>query len=175
MDRAPHPLVSKALGYELQLPVRQAASVAEVLAACPELSFIIDGAERPIERPKDKNKQKEYYSGKKKKHTVKNLLISETKTKKIKVLSPTVAGKQHDRSLADAQQYAYPKRTRLYKDTGFQGYEPKNARTKQPKKKPRGSDYLSKKKNTTDASPKSVSGWSTLLVEPKPIALSKTR
>lgn len=132
------PLVSKALGYELQLPARQASSVEEVLAACPELSFIIDGTERPVERPKDKQKQKDYYSGKKKKHSVKNLVISETKTKKIKVLSPTVAGKQHDKSLADEQAYSYPKGTRLYKDTGFQGYEPKNTRTKQPKKKPRG-------------------------------------
>jgi len=140
------PLVSKALGYELQLPARQAASVEEVLAACPELSFIIDGTERPIERPKDKDKQKKYYSGKKKKHTVKNLIISETKTKKIKVLSPTVAGKQHDKSLADEQAYVYPKGTRLYKDTGFQGYEPKHTRTKQPKNKPRGAELSDKEK-----------------------------
>lgn len=140
------PLVSKALGYELQLPERQAASVREVLAACPELSFIIDGSERPIERPKDKDKQRDSYSGKKKKHTVKNLVISETKTKKIKVLSPTVAGKQHDKSLADEQAYLYPQRTRLYKDTGFQGYEPQNTRTKQPKKKPRGGTLSAKEK-----------------------------
>ena len=140
------PLMSKALGYELQLPERDAASVEEVLAACPELSFIIDGTERPIERPKDKHKQKSYYSGKKKKHTVKNLLISETKTKKIKVLSPTVAGKQHDKSLADEQNYHYPGGTRLYKDTGFQGYEPKHTRTKQPKKKPQGAFLSDKEK-----------------------------
>ncbi len=129
------PLVSKALGYELQLPERRAASVEEVLAACPELSFIIDATERPTERPKDRDRQKDYYSGKKK-HTLKNLVISETK--KIKVLSPTVAGKQHDKSLADEQAYTYPKHTRLYKDTGLQGYEPKRTTTKQPKKKPRG-------------------------------------
>ena len=140
------PLVSRALGYELQLPARDAAGVEEVLAACPELSFIIDGTERPIERPKDKDKQKSYYSGKKKKHTVKNLVISETKTKKIKVLSPTVAGKQHDKSLADEQHYSYPRGTRLYKDTGFQGYQPPRTRTKQPKKKPRGGALTNKEK-----------------------------
>jgi hypothetical protein len=140
------PLVSKALGYELQLPERKAASVEEVLATCPELSFIIDGTERPIERPKDKQKQKNYYSGKKKKHTLKNLVISETKTKKIKVLSPTVEGKQHDKSLADSQAYCYPKGTRLYKDSGFQGYEPKNTRALQPKKKPRGGTLSDKEK-----------------------------
>ena len=141
------PLVSKALGYELQLPARAPASVEAVLAACPELSFIIDATERPIERPKDKERQKKHYSGKKKKHTVKNLLISETKTKKIKVLSPTGAGKQHDKSLADEQAYVYPKGTRLYKDTGFQGYEPKHTRTKQPKKKPRGAELADKDKH----------------------------
>lgn len=134
------PLVSQALGYEMQLPERQAANVEQVLAACPELSFIIDGTERPIERPKDKDRQKKHYSGKQKKHTLKNLVISETKTKKIKVLSPTVPGKQHDKSLADEQAYSYPQGTRLYKDTGFQGYEPSHTNTKQPKKKPRGKD-----------------------------------
>ena len=51
------PLVSQALGYEMQLPERQAANVEQVLAACPELSLILDGSERPIERPKDKDRK----------------------------------------------------------------------------------------------------------------------
>ncbi len=61
------PLVSKALDYELQPPARDTASIEEVLAAYPEPSFIIDGTERPVERPKDKLKN--HYNGKKKKHT----------------------------------------------------------------------------------------------------------
>jgi len=30
---------------------------------------ILDGTERPVQRPQDNEKQKEYYSGKKKRHT----------------------------------------------------------------------------------------------------------
>jgi len=111
------------------------------------MASLCASTERPIERPKDKEQQKKHYSGKKKKHTVKNLVITETKTKKIKVLSPTVAGKQHDKSLADEQAYSYPKGSRLYKDTGFQGYEPKNTSTKQSKKKPRGKELSDQDKD----------------------------
>ena len=59
----------------MQLPERRAANVAAVLSACPSLEFIIDGTERPINRPKDKEKQKSYYNGKKKSYTVKNNII----------------------------------------------------------------------------------------------------
>ena len=61
----------------MQLPERRAANLETVLSACPSLEFIIDGTERPINRPKDKDKQKSHYSGKKKAHTVKNNLITE--------------------------------------------------------------------------------------------------
>ncbi len=38
----------------------------------PELIVMIHGTEQPILRPKDKRKRKTHYSGKKKKHTIKN-------------------------------------------------------------------------------------------------------
>jgi len=54
---------------------------------------MIDGTERPIRRPQDPAQQKAKYSGKKKQHTLKNNLITEKRTGKIKGLSPTVSGK----------------------------------------------------------------------------------
>jgi hypothetical protein len=57
------PILNRALGYEKQLPARKAQDIAQVLQMYPDLEFIIDGTERPIRRPKDKAKQKEYYSG----------------------------------------------------------------------------------------------------------------
>ena len=55
----------------------------------------IDGTERPICRPKDY--QEAYYSGKKKLHTVKNIVAtSGTKSKRIVVFSQTVCGSVHD-------------------------------------------------------------------------------
>ncbi len=132
------PVVNQALGYELQLPARQPADVEAILAACPGLEFIIDGTERPIQRPKDNERQQRYYSGKKKRHTVKNIVISDKNTKEIKVLSKTCEGKKHDKTLADEERYAFPEGSKLFKDTGFQGYEPAGVDTYQPKKKPKG-------------------------------------
>jgi len=132
------PVVNEALGYQMQLPARKSASVEAILAECPSLEFIIDGTERPIRRPKDNERQKKYYSGKKKRHTVKNLVISDKETKRILVLSKTYEGKRHDKSIADEQEYIFPSGCKLYQDTGFQGYKPEKIEVLQPKKKPKG-------------------------------------
>lgn len=96
--------------------------------------YIIDGTERRRQRPKSPEKQALHYSGKKKTHSDKNLVIVNTKSKRVAYLSPTYAGKTHDKKIADAEQISYPRQARLYKDTGFQGYEPKIKQTHQPKK-----------------------------------------
>lgn len=134
------PILNMALGYEQQLPARQAKDIETILAACPELEFIIDGTERPVRRPKDPKQQKHKYSGKKKRHTVKNNIITEKKTGKIKGLSPTVSGKIHDKKLADEQGLSFPEKSKLWQDTGFQGYAPEQVTIIQPKKKPRGGE-----------------------------------
>ena len=132
------PVLNSALGYEMQLPQRKPADVETVLAECPSLEFIIDATERPIRRPKDAEKQRKFYSGKKKRHTVKNVIISDKKTKRIHAVSPTSEGKRHDKSIADEQNYVFPEGSQLHQDTGFQGYKPQNVEILQPKKKPRG-------------------------------------
>ena len=132
-------LLNQALGYELELPERRAANIEAVLSSCPDLEFIIDGTERPINRPKDKEKQKSHYSGKKKAHTVKNNLITE-RGGKIKYLSHTCAGSRHDKKLADEENYCFPSGSKLLQDTGFQGYRPEGVTVIQPKKKPRGGE-----------------------------------
>ena len=57
------PILNAALGDEMQLPARQPADLEQVLKACPELQFILDGTERPIQRPKDPQRRKDFYSG----------------------------------------------------------------------------------------------------------------
>jgi hypothetical protein len=131
------PVLNAALGQEQQLPARKATVLTQVLEACPGLEFIIDGTERPIQRPHDAERQKQYYSGKKKRHTVKNIVITEKRTKKIKGLSRTGPGKTHDKTATDEEGYHFPPDSIVYKDTGFQGYEPAGVTTRQPKKKPR--------------------------------------
>jgi hypothetical protein len=131
------PAANRALGAEQQLPARKATSLRQVLSACPGLEFIIDGTERPIQRPSDAERQKQCYSGKKKRHTLKNIVVSEKRTKKIKGLGRTREGKTHDKSATDDEAYQFPPGSTLFKDTGFQGYEPEGVKTRQPKKKPR--------------------------------------
>ncbi len=140
------PILNQALGYEMQLPTRKPADLEQVLEACLGLEFIIDGTERPVQRPKDSERQQRYYSGKKKRHTVKNLVISDKRTKKIKGLSPTSEGKKHDKKLADETGFRFPVGSKLWKDTGFQGYEPRGIETYQPKKKPRGGELTTEEK-----------------------------
>jgi hypothetical protein len=89
-------LLNQALGTEQQLPERQPANLEAVLSTCPSLEFVIDGSERPINRPKDKDKQKDSYSGKTKTHSVKNNIITE-RGGKVMYLSGTHAGKKHDK------------------------------------------------------------------------------
>jgi hypothetical protein len=129
-------VVNQALGYEKQLPEREPANLKAVLMACPSLEFMIDGTERPINRPKDKEDRKTYYSGKKKAHTVKNNVVTE-RGGKVLFLSDTYEGKKHDKKIADEEGYEFPEGSTVWQDTGFQGYAPEGVTTKQPKKKPR--------------------------------------
>jgi hypothetical protein len=95
---------------------------------------IIDGTERRRQRPKDAKKQAEYYSGKKKIHSEKNIVIATVQKKRISYLSQTYPGKTHDKKVAETENITYPEHMTLWKDTGFQGYEPKVYNTVQPKK-----------------------------------------
>jgi DDE superfamily endonuclease/Helix-turn-helix of DDE superfamily endonuclease len=98
------------------------------------LELIIDGTERRRQRPKNQEKQALHYSGKKKVHSDKNVVIVNARTKRVGYLSGTYAGKTHDKKVAEAEAIGYPRRSRLHKDTGFQGYEPRVRQTCQPKK-----------------------------------------
>ena len=131
------PVLQHALADLGMTPEREAQDVAASPLAregAPELA--IDGTERRRQRPTDGAKQKEHYSGKKKTHTDKNLLLVNEHTSKVVYLGPTLAGKMHDKKAADEAQIAYPVNATLDKDTGFQGYEPAGVLTQQPKKNP---------------------------------------
>lgn len=129
-------VLNQALGYEQQLPEREPAKLERILQNCPSLEFMIDGTERRINRPKDKADRKTYYSGKRKTHTVKNLVVHDRKGK-VRYLSDTYEGKKHDKAIADAEDLRFPEGSTLWQDTGFQGFAPAGVTVQQPKKKPR--------------------------------------
>jgi len=95
-----------------------------------------DGTEREIPRPVDDDEQKENYSGKKKKHTLKNGVVI-TACCLVLFVSDSVCGKMHDKKIADTM-YSFTSSCVLYQDTGYQGYNPENVTIMQPVKKPKG-------------------------------------
>lgn len=103
-----------------------------------------DGTEREIPRPKDEDAQSDNYSGKKKKHTVKNAIITNL-TCFILFLSPTVNGRMHDKKMADTL-YTIQSGFTLWQDTGYQGFKPKGIPIMQPIKKPKGKELTDEQK-----------------------------
>lgn len=61
-------------------------------------------------------------------------------------MSPTYEGKRHDKKIVDNEAPEIPEGIVLYKDTGFQGYEPEGVITIQPQKKPRGKELTPEQK-----------------------------
>src|ERR671918_64957 len=112
---------------------------AEFQALLPH--FEHDGTERPIQRPKDPEEQQEYYSGKKKCHTLKNLVVI-NETGRISFLSHTCEGKASDKSLAELAGYTLPPGSWLYQDKGFQGFCLPGITIVQPKKRPPGGELI---------------------------------
>lgn len=130
------PVLRSALDSLGALPEREPTHFAQAPGASGKSPrLIIDATERRRQRPKNPEKQALFYSGRKKKHCDKNVVLVYTRGQRIEYLSRTYPGKTHDKKIADEERIFYPPGATLYKDTGFQGYEPAVKRTCQTKKK----------------------------------------
>jgi hypothetical protein len=90
-----------ALGKKRVLPDRKLASMEQFLERFPEVQeVILDGTERPVQRPQDATQQKKHYSGKKKRHTRKHITGS-TRKKRVILLTKAQLGKIHDKRQLD--------------------------------------------------------------------------
>lgn len=147
------PVLEATLGYQLKLPQVKVRGITGLLEVCPALrEFIADATERPIRRPKDKEKQEFFYSGKKKKHTVKNQLLVHPRTVKILAVSQTVEGKRHDKKLLhdDGTIYRAPPHACGLGDSGYEGTRGLNPLISfvTPFKKPKGDELTEAQKET---------------------------
>jgi len=140
-------VLKTALADMRQLPERIPENLKKFLKDDGADEVVIDATERRRQRPKDKEKQKTFFSGKKKAHTVKNNLVVSPEDRKVKYLSGTYEGKKHDKRICDDENMTFPEGITLGKDTGYQGYEPEGVITRQPKKKPRGGELTRFEKN----------------------------
>jgi hypothetical protein len=132
-----HPILNQTLAALGELPAREAGSLD--LEEEGSKIYFHDGTERPIVRPKDNQVQKEHYSGKRRQHTIKNIMVINTLCK-ILLLTATCEGKKHDKRASDEAGYTLPEGSLLYQDTGFQGFTIAGVLIIQPKKKPRGKE-----------------------------------
>jgi hypothetical protein len=85
-----------------ELPERNAACLQYIL----QQDVLLDGTERPIQRPQDEDRQKSCYSGKKT-HNVKNNLLCNAQ-KRILWLSRTFDSSVHDKKITDEQPLCLP-------------------------------------------------------------------
>ena len=112
----------------------------EFLQEFPELrewGILVDGVERPVRRPKDAERQTECYSGKKKRHTTKQVTLAHPKTQYILAVSAEHPGKDHDKKLIDEEGMRANQSVIFKGDSGFQGLAIGDAQIITPIKKKR--------------------------------------
>jgi hypothetical protein len=131
------PLLKETLKRKRALPERRPSKLDQWLAESGSLKLLLDGTERPIRRPKNPKQQKACYSGRKKRHTLKNVVL--TCQRAVQFLSPTAPGSQSDKRLAEPlERVEVPPRSVVISDTGFQGLNLTNQSLIHPAKKPKG-------------------------------------
>ena len=122
-------LIKGLLNGELPEPAKLMAaqkkinSVEELFQLYPDLKAIVDGTEQAIQRPKDRERQKAYYSGKKKRHTIKTQIITNLDGL-IVDCAPAVEGRRHDFKVFEetrALTETIPKEVTVLADSGYQG------------------------------------------------------
>jgi DDE superfamily endonuclease/Helix-turn-helix of DDE superfamily endonuclease len=147
-----HPVLNQALADQELLPARMADALTAMLATQPaEDSSTVPlvgtrGLNARSSAQKDPEEQQEYDRGKKKCHTLKNLLVI-TETCHRCFLSHTSEGKASDKSLAELARYTFPPGRCLYQEKGFQGFCLHDVTIVQPKKKPPGGELTPPEKS----------------------------
>jgi hypothetical protein len=136
------PILEKTLGRKMVLPQRRINSIEEFYRIFPGIEEVmIDGVERPTQRPKKPKGQTKHYSGKKKRHTRKNVIVT-NKSKKVLLLTPTKHGRVHDKKMSDKYSIVshIPPKVGIFADSGFQGIQKQHKNVLMPikgsKKKP---------------------------------------
>ena len=102
---------------------RRLRTVEEVKKYFPEFKAFIDVTEQEIQRPKDKNKKRNYYSGKKKKHTVKTQYMVNKEGKILHKSRHHKKGRQHDYTVYKDEQPQTPSQVVNVLDLGYLGCE----------------------------------------------------
>jgi hypothetical protein len=147
------PVLEQALGKKLALPERKLRSMEEFMERFPSVErVILDGTERPIQRSKDRQKQKQDYSGKKKRHTRSHLAAVDG-NKRVLLLSHAYRGKDHDKGILNRENWSehIPDEVKIQGDLGFQGLQNEYVNVEIPHKKPQGGELSQEQKEENRA------------------------
>ena len=109
----------------------------------PEV-VVIDVTESPIERPQ--RRQRAFYSGKKKRHTLKSQLVIDLQSGQI-LCTFFGKGRRHDFKLYRASGVRFAAQTESLHDRGYQGIQKLHRHAQLPHKKPRGGKLTSPQKS----------------------------
>ena len=134
------PILEQTMKRKLVLPQRKISTREEFERLYPEVREVfVDGVERIRQRPTDKKQQNKTYSGKKKAHTRKSVVVTDAK-RKVLVITKQKSGRRHDKRLADKESVfeMIPNEVSVMADTGFAGAQKLHPNIYIPKKKPRG-------------------------------------
>jgi hypothetical protein len=116
--------------------------LADLLADTPELAVIIDTFEQPIERPKDRAQADTFYSGKKKRHTLKVQVAVDEETGRLVEVSESFPGPTSDMSVLKSSGVLgrLPEGVGILGDLAYVGMDKLNPGVKAsaPRRKPRG-------------------------------------
>lgn len=108
----------------------------------PEV-VVMDVTESPIERPK--RRQRAFYSGKKKRHTLKSQVVIDLQSGQI-LCTFFGKGRRHDFKLYRASGVRFACQTESLQDRGYQGIQKLHRNTQLPHKKPRGRQLTASQK-----------------------------
>jgi len=137
------PLVKKCvpLPEKIHKKTQRIKDLEELGEYYPELKAFIDATEQEIPRPKNKRRRKSYYSGKKKKHTVKTQILV---NRKGLIMHKTghEKGKKHDYDIFKRKRPKIPKDVEVGGDSGYQGIKDDFPEIKSwiPRKKQKGKE-----------------------------------
>ncbi len=110
--------MTKLLAGHFQMPERRLALSEDDKEQL--IYLIVDGTERPCQRPKKSKGRKKIYSGKKKRFTHKHQIVVDDK-KRIRACGPVHPGRKHDKTLYDQSHLDKPPDTLLLGDLAYVG------------------------------------------------------
>lgn len=144
------PVLEQTMKRTFVLPQRKISSPDEYFRLFPEAKEVfVDAVERLRQRPKKRKSANKTYSGKKKAHTRKSVIVSDRK-RRVLVVTKQKSGRRHDKRLADKESIFenLPEDVVVTADTAFIGEQKVHKNLYIPKKKPPGRNLSLDEKET---------------------------